>query len=58
MIHLVVWHFICLNLILLSFQLSEGYFNGYFSNKKITDLKMTISPQPITQDDLTKYQDN
>lgn len=36
------------------FNCQEGYFNGYFSNKKITDLKDDYIASTITQDDLTK----
>ena len=36
------------------FNCQDGYFNGYFSNKKITDLKDDYIASTITQDDLTK----
>ena len=36
------------------FNCQEEYFNGYFSNKKITDLKDDYIASTITQDDLTK----
>lgn len=36
------------------FNCQEGYFNGYFSNRKITDLKDDYIASTITQDDLTK----
>lgn len=36
------------------FNCQDGYFNGYFSNKKITDLKDDYITSTITQDDLTK----
>lgn len=36
------------------FNCQEGYFNGYFSNKKITDLNDDYIASTITQDDLTK----
>lgn len=36
------------------FNCQDGYFNGYFSNRKITDLKDDYIASTITQDDLTK----
>ena len=36
------------------FNCQDGYFNGYFSNRKITDLKDEYIASTITQDDLTK----
>ena len=36
------------------FNCQDGYFNGYFSNKKITDLNDDYIASTITQDDLTK----
>lgn len=36
------------------FNYQEGYFNGYFSNRKITDLKDEYITSTITQDDFTK----
>lgn len=36
------------------FNCQDGYFNGYFSNRKITDLKDDYITSTITQDDLTK----
>ena len=55
MMHLVVWHFICLKSYFNEvFNCQDGYFNGYFSNKKITDLKDDYIASTITQDDLTK----
>ena len=36
------------------FNCQDEYFNGYFSNKKITDLKDDYIASTITQDDLTK----
>ena len=36
------------------FNCQDGYFNGYFSNKKITDLKDEYIASTITQDDFTK----
>ena len=50
MMHLVVWQSYFNEV----FNCQEGYFNGYFSNKKITDLKDDYIASTITQDDLTK----
>lgn len=36
------------------FNYQKGYFNGYFSNRKITDLKDEYITSTITQDDFTK----
>lgn len=36
------------------FNCQDGYFNGYFSNRKITDLKDDYIASTTTQDDLTK----
>lgn len=36
------------------FNDQKGYFNGYFSNRKITDLKDEYITSTITQDDFTK----
>ena len=36
------------------FEKSDTYFNGYFSNEKITDIEEAYIASTITQDDLTK----
>ena len=36
------------------FEKSDTYFNGYFSNEKITDIEEAYIVSTITQDDLTK----
>ena len=35
------------------FEKSDTYFNGYFSNEKITDIEEAYIASTITQDDLT-----
>ena len=40
------------------FNCQDGYFNGYFSNRKITDLKDDYIASTITQDDLTIIENN
>ncbi len=37
-----------------SFELGEGYFNGYFSDEKITDIDEKAIATIITSDDMTK----
>ena len=37
-----------------SFELGEGYFNGYFSDEKITDINEKAIATIITSDDMTK----
>ena len=37
-----------------TFDKEEGYFNGYFSNEELTDLKEEYIASCITEDDLTK----
>lgn len=36
------------------FDMEEGYFNGYYTNKKLTDLEDVYVASCITEDDLTK----
>lgn len=37
-----------------TFDLEEGYFNGYFCNKPITDVEESYIATEITEDDMTK----
>ncbi len=37
-----------------TFDYDEGYYNGYFSNKEITDIDEKLIATKITEDDLTK----